>query len=185
MLEYERLLQDGQNQLKLFRYLQSKKRESDEKEVPTYSGDTGIEESLVSPYLEQMICLNKYVYTDASANYPDDPYFQHMFVSGWIRKDQITFDLLTKLESNRYSYHFFSYTGFQKNWTSADRQKKLILHDMMTRYWFGMLVPLHIHGVGKKMLTLGNESQGVSLPSKEVSRFSRETDFFACLRTIG
>lgn len=46
------------------------------------SGPTGLEEPLLAePYFTQMLNLNKYIYTSASTNYVDNPYFQEMFIT--------------------------------------------------------------------------------------------------------
>jgi hypothetical protein len=47
---------------------------------------TGIEDSLVEPYLSQMKLINKFIYTVASTNYPNAlPFFQPFFVEGVCR----------------------------------------------------------------------------------------------------
>jgi hypothetical protein len=68
---------------------------------------TGIEESLVGDYLKDMIRLTSYTYTTASTNYPDDPYFQEMALSGYMLKTQMT-ALIPFLKQEQISFAYAS-----------------------------------------------------------------------------
>lgn len=70
------------------------------------SGSTGIDESLVEPYLDQIIKLNQFVNTTASTNNPSDPLFQKMFLCGWIHKSYVTPYLLERLKMLHFNYVF-------------------------------------------------------------------------------
>lgn len=71
---FEDLLEHGRKQLLDFR------------ENPDSDNSTGIEDSLVEPYLSQMIEMNNYIYTTASTNYPAAlPFFQPFFLEGVTR----------------------------------------------------------------------------------------------------
>lgn len=70
---------------------------------------TGIEESILEgSYMKQIIKLNKYIYTTASTNYPNDIYFQPMCVSGYMLKTQAK-KLKILLEESEISYNFVFY----------------------------------------------------------------------------
>jgi hypothetical protein len=58
--------------------------------LDTEENITGIEESLFDEpkFYAQILELNRYVYTTASTNYPTNPDFQAMFVSGYMLKSQ-------------------------------------------------------------------------------------------------
>jgi hypothetical protein len=47
---------------------------------------TGVERSLTGEFYEQILELNKYVYTTSSTNNPEDPSFQEMFVGFYVPK---------------------------------------------------------------------------------------------------
>lgn len=49
-----------------------------------FDNHTGIEETLVQPYLDQIIKLHDWMILDFSTNYPANPYFQSMSISGII-----------------------------------------------------------------------------------------------------
>lgn len=54
-----------------------------------FDNHSGIEISLVQPYLDQIIELNKYIITDFSTNYPANELFEPMAIMGIIENDKI------------------------------------------------------------------------------------------------
>ncbi len=79
------------------------------KEDPHKSGETGIEPDLVGIFLEQMIELNKFMYTTFSTNQPYNLVFQEMFVGGYIEKYKLTDRFLNDLRAAGYSYAIRNY----------------------------------------------------------------------------
>lgn len=75
------------------------------KEDPFYSGETGIEVSLIGEFLVQMIELNKFMYTTCSTNHPYDLIFQEMFVGGFVERLKITDQFLTEMRNRGLSYY--------------------------------------------------------------------------------
>ena len=122
---YIKILERGRNHLLRF------------KEDKEYSGITGIEESLVQPYLNQIIELNNYIYTTASTNYPDE-FIQPMFICGAIHKSLITKEFLEELNKNKYSYWICSYVNkFEMKYENniKDSIERQILFNILRRLW--------------------------------------------------
>lgn len=68
---------------------------------------TGVEESLFENpvYYRQILDLSRYVYTTASTNDPNNPYFQPMFVTGYMLKSQAK-KLKPILEKQKIAFRF-------------------------------------------------------------------------------
>jgi hypothetical protein len=67
---------------------------------------TGVETSLTGEFYEQILELNKYVYTTSSTNRPKDPTFQEMFVGFYVQRSvalKLAEFLDTKGKFNYYS----------------------------------------------------------------------------------
>ena len=66
---------------------------------------TGIEPCLYGIYLDQIIELNKYVFTTVSTNEPHDPEFQEMFVGGLMINSMLS-GLIAFCKEKGYNYTF-------------------------------------------------------------------------------
>jgi len=71
------------------------------------NNSTGIEPCLKGQYMEQIIGLQKFINTTASTNCSDDPYFQEMFLCGFIHRSMVNDDLLDFLKKDKLSYKFY------------------------------------------------------------------------------
>lgn len=123
---YQELLIQGQH------LLSSSLKDNDSKNV------TGLEPSLVGSYLDQLIKLNYYLFTDASTNYPADPFFQPMILKGWIHKDLVTNGFIQELKKMNYSFYFVSTKDCVYENEYECHNIHQVLHDMLSKYWFGV-----------------------------------------------
>jgi hypothetical protein len=74
------------------------------KEDPFNAGKTGIEPSLIGEFLNQMIELNKFIYTVASTNNPYNLVFQAMFIDGYVERSKLTDKFISALQERELSY---------------------------------------------------------------------------------
>lgn len=74
------------------------------KEDPFNHGKTGINPDLIGEFLDQMIELNKYMYTTASTNNPYNLAFQAMFVDGYVERQMLTDKFISELRDRNLSY---------------------------------------------------------------------------------
>lgn len=82
----------------------ARQRLLEHKEDPFKSGKTGIEPDLIGRFLDEMIELNRFMYTTSSTNCPYNLAFQEMFVGGYIERPRLTDTFITKLKELKYSY---------------------------------------------------------------------------------
>jgi hypothetical protein len=150
MDRYNKFLSMGRENLEKFR---------DREE---FVNSTGIEDSLVEPFLSQIIDLNKYISTTASTNYPNS-LFQEMFVDGWIHKDYVTDGFLQKMNEMNYNY------VITKEDTCCESQKSIalyenyfdksnehhILMDMLRAWWFDKSI-IHPRGAFEEFIEFRN-----------------------------
>jgi hypothetical protein len=104
---------------------------------------TGIDDSLVEPYLSQIIELNKYMNTTASTVYPDQ-LCQQMYVHGWIHRSYVTQKFLQKMNELNYDYTITKVDNCCKSQKSVvlyenhfnKATEHLILMNMLCKWWF-------------------------------------------------
>lgn len=91
---------------------------------------SGIEEHLVQPYLDQIIDINKHVITDWSTNYPNNNFFQEMCIGGIIEKHYAEkfMELLNTLD--------VSYVVDNRRKINKDLAYLLVIQDMHSKPFF-------------------------------------------------
>ena len=137
MEQYEQLLKDSKKELLLF------------KNDNNYSGTTGIDDSLVQPYLNQIIELNNIMYTIGSTNEPSI-LFQPMFLIGFIHKKYITDEFIDKLKKLNLSFIISKDTSCCKNKIMkpihyniyTKHVENQILNDMLCKWWFNKSIDI-------------------------------------------
>ncbi len=157
---YEKFLEAGRKELIEF------------KNDPENSvSSTGIENTLVEPFLSQIIELNKYMNTTASTNEPSY-LFQAMFIDGWIHKKYITPEFLQKLKDYNYNYVIRQeqtcckskhskvlFTNYYEKSVEHD-----VLMDMLCMWWFDK--DMKIPNLGHKDTIEFRENYNHELPQK-------------------
>lgn len=133
--EYDALLEKGTNDLLKF------------KNDNTSTTETNIETSLVQPYLDQMIELNKYMYTHASTNNPGG-LFQPFFLDAIIHKKYITPKFLEKLKEYNFDYTIYNCSKteiFEHRIKNGNRNNFLL--DCLTMWYLNKNIEVPYRGI--------------------------------------
>lgn len=125
---------------------------------------TGIEETLVEPYLSQMIFINKFIYTVASTNHPSDlPFFQPFFVEGICRlsdarkiRNKLTSQYIWVVYQNPIIGRYYDHSDEITLWDMAYSVSPLNKNNTM--YLLTECLNETIHFLGKEVLRYTNHT---------------------------